>query len=205
MWRPPGEDQAGAGFSREGGRMGGSKSLKSAIFCSALALVFVARGAWAETPAPAQPQPQPGAETRPAEAPAPPPAPMEIPAIIIDGRAAVSLLGKPVQSAKNEDFGRVVDVVTDRNGVLRAAIIDFGGFLGVGTRKIAVDWRALHFPEKGGMDKLIADLSRDELKSAPAYKEGEPIVVIGAPTPPPPPPETKSEYKLEAKPPEQKP
>ena len=27
----------------------------------------------------------------------------------------------------------------------RAAIIDFGGFLGVGSRKIAVAWQALHF------------------------------------------------------------
>src|SRR5574337_820082 len=145
-------------------------------------LVFAAGLARADSPPPSPPpaeqQPAPPAgEARPAE----PPPLAEIPAVIIDGRAAVTLLGKPVYSVKNEDFGRVVDVVTDRNGVLRAAIIDFGGFLGVGTRKIAVDWRALHFPEKGGMNKLVADLPRDELRSAPAYKEGEPIVVIGAP------------------------
>jgi hypothetical protein len=36
-------------------------------------------------------------------------------------------------------MGRVVNVVVDQSGQVRAAIIDFGGFLGVGNRKIAVD------------------------------------------------------------------
>ena len=42
-------------------------------------------------------------------------------------------------------MGRIVDVIVDRTGTVRAAVIDFGGFLGVGSRKIVVDWSALHF------------------------------------------------------------
>lgn len=121
-----------------------------------------------------------------------PPRVTETPAVVIDGNAAQSLLGMPVQSLKGEDLGRVVDVVVDRGGGLRAAIVDFGGFLGVGTRKIAVDWRVLHFPDKGPMTKLVADLQRDQLRNAPAFKEGEAIVIIGAahaaPAQPPAPP-----------------
>ena len=52
-------------------------------------------------------------------------------------------------SAANEDMGRVVDVIVKRNGEVRAAVIDFGGFLGVGSRTIAVDWSALRFPTSG--------------------------------------------------------
>ena len=48
-------------------------------------------------------------------------------------------------------MGRIVDVLVDRRGQVRAAIIDFGGFLGVGSRKIAVDWSALHFPPPGNL------------------------------------------------------
>jgi PRC-barrel domain len=88
-----------------------------------------------------------------------------------------------VRSAKGEDLGRVVDVVVDRGGVVQAAIIDFGGFLGVGTRKIAVDWHVLHFPDDGPLDKLTADLSREQLRKAPVYKEGEPIVIMGRAAP----------------------
>ena len=119
-----------------------------------------------------------------------PPA-QETPAVVIDG-SAETLLGKPVQTAKGEDLGRVVDVIVDRAGMVRAAIVDFGGFLGVGTRKIAVDWRVLRFaPANGkstGLEKLIADLSRDQLRKAPIYKEGEPIVIMGATAPAPPAP-----------------
>ena len=43
-------------------------------------------------------------------------------------------------------MGQIIDVIVKRDGQVRAAVIDFGGFLGVGSRKIAVDWSALSFP-----------------------------------------------------------
>ena len=65
--------------------------------------------------------------------------------------------------------------------VLGAAVIDFGGFLGVGSRKIAVDWGALHFPPPGKPGARIAlDLNRDQVNAAPEYQEGKPVVVLGA-------------------------
>jgi hypothetical protein len=112
----------------------------------------------------------------------------ETPAVVVDHNQAQTLLGKPVRTAKGEDLGRVVDVIVDRNGLVQAAIIDFGGFLGVGSRKIAVDWHILHFPDGGPLDKLIADLPREQLRKAPVYKEGEPIVIMGRTAPAPPAP-----------------
>ena len=121
----------------------------------------------------------------------------ETPAVVADGNAAETLLGKPVQSATGEKLGRVVDVIVDRSGMVQAVIIDFGGFLGVGTRKIAVDWHVLHFPQAGGMEKLIAALPRDQLRKAPVFKEGEPVVIMGRANVPPPstarPPASSSE------------
>jgi len=104
----------------------------------------------------------------------------ETPAVVVDGSTVETLLGKPVQSANGDNFGRIVDVIVDRTGIMGAAIIDVGGFLGVGTRKIAVDWHVLHFPPNGGMDQPVADLARDQLQKAPAFTEGEPVVLIGA-------------------------
>ncbi|QJP17777.1 PRC-barrel domain containing protein [Starkeya sp. ORNL1] len=125
------------------------------------------------------PAPQPAA---PAQANAPDAAKaqktMGTPAVVIDGDTADTLLGKPVESADGEDMGRIVDVIVDRAGTTRAAIIDFGGFLGVGSRQIAVDWRVLHFA-KENMDRVVAELSRDQLRVAPIYKPGEPVVVVG--------------------------
>ena len=64
---------------------------------------------------------------------------------VLGSKQAEGILGKEVRSTADENMGRIVDVIVDRTGRARAAVIDFGGFLGVGNRKIAVDWDALNF------------------------------------------------------------
>lgn len=128
--------------------------------------------------------PAPPAATSPAPTPAPPPAvpPVAAPSVtVIDTQEARGILGNEVRSAADENMGRIVDVVVDSAGRIRAAIIDFGGFLGVGSRKIAVEWKALHFvPAASKRYGIVLELTRDQVKLAPEVKEGKPIVVLGA-------------------------
>ena len=100
---------------------------------------------------------------------------------VLNNHEVEGILGRPVLDAADENMGRIVDVFVDHSGRVRAAVIDFGGFLGVGSRKIAVDWSALHFPPPGQPNaKISLDLTRDQVKAAPEYQEGKPIVVLGA-------------------------
>jgi sporulation protein YlmC with PRC-barrel domain len=109
------------------------------------------------------------------------PAASEAAKTVVDKREVQSILGRQVVSSAGEDMGRVIDVVVDRNGQARAAVVDFGGFLGVGSRKIAVDWNLLRFVPTGNKnDRISLDLTRDQVKAAPEYKEGKPVVVLGA-------------------------
>ena len=80
-------------------------------------------------------------------------------------------------------MGRIVDIIVSRDGQVRAAIIDFGGFLGIGTRKIAVDWRALNFAPAGKPGTITVDLTRNQVRLAPEYKRGEPVVVVSSASP----------------------
>lgn len=96
-----------------------------------------------------------------------------------------SILGRKVQGPKGEDLGRVVDLLADGNGRVRAAIIDFGGFLGVGTRRIAVDWPLLRFDPNARDKNLILSLSREKLQSAPEYKDAKRPQVLMPPAPAP--------------------
>ena len=117
---------------------------------------------------------------------APPPAPPKEPpppasVTIIAPREAHGVLGRDVRSPTNEDMGRMVDVIVDRTGTVRAAVIDFGGFLGVGSRKIVVDWNALHFGRVADKsDSIFLELTKAQVAAAPEYKEDKPIVVLGA-------------------------
>jgi len=100
---------------------------------------------------------------------------------ILGSRQAQSVLGKEVRSSADENMGRIVDVIVDHDGRVRAAVIDFGGFLGVGSRKIAVDWNALSFPPPASnRDVVTLELTRDQVKAAPEYKDKRAVVVLGA-------------------------
>jgi hypothetical protein len=110
---------------------------------------------------------------------APPPPPPSV--TIIGARDAHGVLGRDVRSPTDEDMGHIVDVIVDRVGMVRAAVIDFGGFLGVGSRRIAVDWNALHFGRIANKsDSITLELTKDQVTAAPEYKEDTPIVVLGA-------------------------
>jgi len=100
---------------------------------------------------------------------------------IIGPKDARGVLGLDVRSPTNEDMGHIVDVIVDRTGTVRAAVIDFGGFLGVGSRKIVVDWNALHFGRVAkNTDAVTLELTKAQVAAAPEYKEDKPIVVLGA-------------------------
>jgi PRC-barrel domain protein len=97
----------------------------------------------------------------------------------------MSILGKDVKNPTGEDMGRVVDVLADAEGHVRVAIIDFGGFLGVGTRRIAVDWPLLHFNPAADNKWLTLSVTRQKLQSTPEYKDpSSPRVLMPPPAPP---------------------
>ena len=137
-----------------------------------------AENVWAQN---AQPPAQVPAAKSPAPTQAPEPAPPPAAVTILPNHEVQGILGREVLGSTGEDMGRIVDVLVDHGGQVRAAIIDFGGFLGVGSRKIAVEWNALHFPPPIQADaKITLELTRDQVKAAPEYQDGKPVVVLGA-------------------------
>jgi hypothetical protein len=129
----------------------------SLIGCSALLVA-----AWA-VPESRSADTPPGA-AKPAEPAEQPPVVQTMPA-----KATVSILGKPVVDKENKQVGRVIDVLVDGSGEPQAAVLDFGGFMGVGNRTIAVHWAALHFDPEGPHPVQL-ELTPDELKAVPEYR-----------------------------------
>jgi hypothetical protein len=138
----------------------------------------------AESGAPKPPAPtSPDAGTKSgegAEKPAEKPSAAQRPAE--DGAAKlrlVSILGREVVNREG-DGGRVIDVLVDLDGRSGAVVVEFGGFLGIGSRKVAVDWSALRFVHDGNRTQVIVDVSREQIRDAAEYKPNEPPSVLGA-------------------------
>lgn len=157
---------------------------------AAVAGLTVAASRAAEEAPTAAPTTPPSEANAPAAAQQPPPSTVPVtpknaappPSVTIIGASdAHGVLGRDVRSAADEDMGRIVDIIVDRAGHVRAAVIDFGGFLGVGSRKIVVDWNALRFGKiTNKKDSITLELTKAQVAAAPEYKEDTPMVVLGA-------------------------
>ena len=129
-------------------------------------------------------QPAPPPVVQPAPAPAmsavQPPPPV-VPAEQVAPTELTGLLGHAVVDAGGTEFGRIVDLLADGQGRVRAVVVDVGGFMGLGNRKVAVAWSALRFAvgEKGPVMSIV--IPPDRIKSWADYIAGRPVAILGAP------------------------
>ena len=146
----------------------------SSFFCAPLTtmVTLAAVGAFGLLPSAAQPASRktPSEDSAPVQALPKTEAPAET-------RRLGSVLGIEVRTSREQNVGRIVDLLASRSGQVEAAVIEFGGFLGMGSRKIAIDWSALRLENQGKQTVAILDMTRDQLRAAPEYKPDRPIVV----------------------------
>ncbi|WP_041528690.1 PRC-barrel domain-containing protein [Pelagibacterium halotolerans] len=86
--------------------------------------------------------------------------------------SADELTGTAVYGSGDEEIGSIGDILLSEDGTVDAVIIDFGGFLGIGTKPVAVDFENLTFlrDENGGL-VLRTTLTAEDLEAAPEYNE----------------------------------
>jgi hypothetical protein len=83
----------------------------------------------------------------------------------IDGH---KLIGQTVQNEDDDKtVGKIDSVILDPDGKVRKVVMGVGGFLGVGKKDVAVEWRELHIANNGGKVTMNAD--KDELEAMPDY------------------------------------
>ncbi len=92
------------------------------------------------------------------------------------------ILGRTVVGADHAALGRIVNVLVDAHGQALAVVIDFGGFMGVGSRTVAVEWALLSFPPPGSEDDIVLGLDEAAITATPAYDGSDEAIVV-APSP----------------------
>ena len=55
------------------------------------------------------------------------------------------VVGLNVYNDQNENVGSISDLLTDKSGNIKAAVVSVGGFLGMGSRYVAIPYEKLKF------------------------------------------------------------
>lgn len=89
-----------------------------------------------------------------------------------DALTAENLTGATVVGPDGEDIAVVGDILLTEDGQIDAMLIDFGGFLGIGEKRVAVTLDNLEFASNEAGDLLIySDFTREQLEAQPEYDE----------------------------------
>ena len=86
-------------------------------------------------------------------------------------RLASRLVGLNIQNTGNENIGEIYDIILTDTGAVKAYIVSVGGFLGMGTRYVAIDPKAVTLTRQDEKNwKATMNANKDQLKAAPEYK-----------------------------------
>ncbi len=85
---------------------------------------------------------------------------------------AENLTDATVVGPDGEDIAEVEDLLLTQDGKIDAMLVDFGGFLGIGQKRVAVGMENLEFAANADGDLLVySDFTREQLEAAPEYDE----------------------------------
>jgi sporulation protein YlmC with PRC-barrel domain len=88
-----------------------------------------------------------------------------------DDRLASRLVGLNIQNTGNENIGEIYDIILTDAGAVKAYIVSVGGFLGMGTRYVAIDPKAVTLTRQDEKTwKAAMNANKDQLRAAPEYK-----------------------------------
>ncbi len=96
-----------------------------------------------------------------------------------------TILGRHVTSRDGIDLGLLVDVLIDADGQPRAGLIDVGGFMGVGTKRIAIGWQLLRFTIENGEIHITEALSANDAAAAPEFHDANTASIVTGSAPAP--------------------
>jgi hypothetical protein len=84
--------------------------------------------------------------------------------------AGSALIGARVRNDANDTVGKVDDVYVDRSGAIKTVVLSVGGFLGMGSKDVAVKWSDLKYDRDGDSIVLHTSATKDALKAMPDYQ-----------------------------------
>jgi sporulation protein YlmC with PRC-barrel domain len=80
---------------------------------------------------------------------------------------ASDLINATVVDAQGESIGSVEDFIVDPMGGIGGVVVSVGGFLGIGSKDVAVPWEAVQYQPQE--ETVYLDVTREQLETAPDF------------------------------------
>ena len=89
-----------------------------------------------------------------------------------DQISANTYIGQSVYNAGNQSVGKITDLIMQKDGGIVAAVVGVGGFLGIGSKDVAVPIGNIDVAQNSqdGTVKLTTSETTESLKAAPEFK-----------------------------------
>ena len=83
---------------------------------------------------------------------------------------ASQLMGLNVENPNGDNVGEIGEVILDDGGKVQGVVVDVGGFLGVGTHPVLMNWNDVTLAGSGNDVKANVSATVDSLKAMPLYE-----------------------------------
>ncbi len=97
----------------------------------------------------------------------------------LDAVSEEALRGATVHDRQGLEVGTVDDVLLGGDGRVETVVMEVGGYLGIGSRTVAVAAHRLAVRDEGEGTRIVLGMTQDELRELP--EQGEPITPPVAP------------------------
>ena len=88
---------------------------------------------------------------------------------------ASKLIGTNIKNQANETVGEINELILDKDGKVVAVVVGVGGFLGIGQREVALDYKSLNVKydpnamTDAGATTVTVNATKESLSAAPAW------------------------------------
>jgi hypothetical protein len=86
--------------------------------------------------------------------------------------SADDLIGRDIVDNDGNNVGEISDLLIGSDGSIQNVLVDVGGFLGIGTRTVALDLNQLQMAQ-GDADEMVVSMTKDQIENLPPVEKSD--------------------------------
>jgi len=87
------------------------------------------------------------------------------------GVLASTYFDRGVHNRGGDKIGSISDLIVTSDGTIAAALVNVGGFLGIGEKEVAVPFSSIELVRSENDWRFVMDATKDALRKAPSYED----------------------------------